>query len=207
MDGKITTVPTTLPPEVYSAASNSPLIQSTSSFISSPQSIHSPIANPARAKRIDSIGSMAFASTAPNTPWDVAAHEKAQYDSYFSRLDKQQRGLIQGTEVVEFLRNSKLPQSDLAKIWDLADINNRGALNPSEFAVAMHLVHKRLAGEPLPAILPKSLVPPTTPIIPPSTPLLTSTENSQPTNKQGKLIRPFILSPLFPEGIPYGSAY
>ena len=44
---------------------------------------------------------------------------------------------------------------------DLADIHQRGSLNRDEFAIAMHLIHKRLAGDELPKTLPSMLLPPT----------------------------------------------
>lgn len=42
----------------------------------------------------------------------------------------------------------------------LADPNNQGKLNKDEFAVAMHLVYRRLNGGDLPASLPDDLIPP-----------------------------------------------
>lgn len=149
MDKSITTLPTILPPDVYAAASNtslmSPLLQS-------------------RAKKIDTIGTMAFSSTNTLTSWDVTAHEKAQYDTYFEKLDKQRNGIVRGPEAVQFFKSSNLPEQDLVKIWDLADIRKSGTLNPNEFAVAMHLIHARLMGAQLPRVLPSTLIPP--PILP-----------------------------------------
>ena len=43
---------------------------------------------------------------------------------------------------------------------DLADIHNNGMLTRDGFAIAMHLIQKKLAGQELPAALPLSLVPP-----------------------------------------------
>ena len=45
-------------------------------------------------------------------------------------------------------------------IRDLADINGDGRLTRDGFAVAMHLIQKKLAGQDIPATLPPSLVPP-----------------------------------------------
>ena len=42
----------------------------------------------------------------------------------------------------------------------LADIHDAGKLNADEFAVAMHLVHKKLLGQDLPSSLPTELIPP-----------------------------------------------
>lgn len=61
---------------------------------------------------------------------------------------------------MEFFQNSRLPETELAQIWDLADTQQRGKLSREEFAVAMHLIHKRLAGQPIPRQLPATLIPP-----------------------------------------------
>ncbi|KXN90475.1 hypothetical protein AN958_04147 [Leucoagaricus sp. SymC.cos] len=55
---------------------------------------------------------------------------------------------------------SQLPGEDLAQIWDLADFNSDGRLTRDGFAIAYHLIKKKLAGQPLPAQLPSSLMPP-----------------------------------------------
>lgn len=43
---------------------------------------------------------------------------------------------------------------------DLVDINSNGQLTRDAFAVAMHLIQKRIGGQELPEILPPSLIPP-----------------------------------------------
>ena len=55
---------------------------------------------------------------------------------------------------------SKLPNTELAKIWRLADYNKDGRLCDEEFALAMHLIDIRSHGHELPETLPKHLVPP-----------------------------------------------
>ncbi|KAI9478327.1 MAG: hypothetical protein EXX96DRAFT_570431 [Benjaminiella poitrasii] len=175
MDGTLAKLPDKLPPTVYQSALGgntsalviqSPLMHNMS--ISSPsfhnarqQSMMTP---PQRARTIDSLGDLAFGSSAPiHEPiqqWDVTAQEKQQFDIYFDKIDSNKTNVIQGKEAVEFFKNSRLPESELAHIWDLADIQQRGALSREEFAVAMHLIHKRLSGETLPQTLPKTLIPP-----------------------------------------------
>jgi epidermal growth factor receptor substrate 15 len=166
MDKSITTLPSILPTDVYLVASNGTMSPTRTSFVTSPLL-------KARAEKIDTIGNIAFASdrTSSNTVWDITAHEKAQYDTYFAKLDKQRTGVVQGTDAVDFFKNSKLPETDLAKIWDLADMGKKGYLNANEFAVAMHLIHRRLTGGAVPHMLPKSLIPPPTPTAIPTSPL------------------------------------
>ncbi|XP_069445262.1 epidermal growth factor receptor substrate 15-like 1 isoform X10 [Ovis canadensis] len=46
------------------------------------------------------------------------------------------------------------------RVWDLSDIDKDGHLDRDEFAVAMHLVYRALEKEPVPSVLPPSLIPP-----------------------------------------------
>ncbi|WWC85800.1 uncharacterized protein L201_000667 [Kwoniella dendrophila CBS 6074] len=92
--------------------------------------------------------------------WDVTAQAKATSDSFFSQLDTQNRGVIEGDVAVPFMLQSQLDENTLASIWDLADIRKEGKLTRDEFAVAMHLINGKLAGQDVPSSLPNSLVPP-----------------------------------------------
>ncbi|XP_010560518.1 PREDICTED: epidermal growth factor receptor substrate 15-like 1 isoform X4 [Haliaeetus leucocephalus] len=72
--------------------------------------------------------------------------------------------------------NSKLPLDILGRVWDLSDIDKDGHLDKDEFAVAMHLVYRALEKEPVPSLLPPSLIPPSkrkkTPVFPGAVPVL-----------------------------------
>jgi epidermal growth factor receptor substrate 15 len=93
--------------------------------------------------------------------WSIDAEEKERFNVYFDALDKQKSGKIAGMEAATFFKNSQLPEVVLADIWTLADITKDGHLSRDEFAVAMHLIHGKLAGKPIPPTLPYALVPPT----------------------------------------------
>lgn len=71
-------------------------------------------------------------------------------------------GYIDGSRARNIFSQSSLPDNILAHIWSLSDINNHGKLNADEFAVAMHLLYRKLAGIDLPSTLPQELVPPST---------------------------------------------
>ena len=98
--------------------------------------------------------------------WAISQQEKTQFDNLFAKVDVDNRGFVTGDQAVGFFSNSKLPEEDLAQIWDLADINSEGQLNRDEFAVAMHLIRQQLGQKnltrktPLPQSLPANLVPP-----------------------------------------------
>ena len=62
-------------------------------------------------------------------------------------------GFLLGQPAYSILSQSGLPQEDLAKIWDLADVGKDGMLDFQEFMVAMHLIFRRLHGFVLPAAL------------------------------------------------------
>jgi hypothetical protein len=95
-------------------------------------------------------------------PWAITKDEKKLYDDVFKSWDGFGRGFIAGPEAIEIFSQSGLAKSDLEKIWTLSDPNNRGKLNTDEFAVAMHLVYRKLNGYPVPNRLPPELIPPST---------------------------------------------
>ncbi|XP_074492698.1 epidermal growth factor receptor substrate 15-like 1 isoform X7 [Sebastes fasciatus] len=91
--------------------------------------------------------------------WAVRPEEKSKFDGIFESLAPV-NGLLSGEKVKPVLINSKLPLDVLGKVWDLSDIDKDGHLDRDEFAVAMHLVYRALEKEPVPALLPSSLIPP-----------------------------------------------
>ena len=95
-------------------------------------------------------------------PWAVTKDEKKIYDQLFKAWDGFNKGFIGGDVAIEVMGQSGLPKPDLEKIWTLADPGNRGRLDMDEFAVAMHLIYRKLNGYPVPNQLPPELVPPST---------------------------------------------
>uniref|UniRef100_A0AAR2JHJ7 Epidermal growth factor receptor pathway substrate 15 like 1 n=1 Tax=Pygocentrus nattereri TaxID=42514 RepID=A0AAR2JHJ7_PYGNA len=92
-------------------------------------------------------------------PKFVSPEEKSKFDGIFESLAPV-NGLLSGEKVKPVLMNSKLPVDVLGKVWDLSDIDKDGHLDRDEFAVAMHLVYRALEKEPVPSVLPSSLIPP-----------------------------------------------
>ncbi|MCJ1288436.1 actin organization and endocytosis protein [Xylographa opegraphella] len=95
-------------------------------------------------------------------PWAVTKDEKKIYDHLFRAWDGFNKGYIGGDVAIEVMGQSGLEKSDLEKIWTLSDPNNKGRLDMDEFAVAMHLIYRKLNGYPVPNRLPPELVPPST---------------------------------------------
>lgn len=95
-------------------------------------------------------------------PWAVTKEEKKIYDDLFKAWDGFGKGFINGDVAVEIMGQSGLDRKDLEMVWTLSDPNNKGRLNIDEFAVAMHLIYRKLNGYPIPNQLPPELVPPST---------------------------------------------
>jgi hypothetical protein len=101
-------------------------------------------------------------SGSATVPWAVTKDEKKIYDQLFKAWDGFNKGFIGGDVAIEVMGQSGLEKSDLEKIWTLSDPGNKGRLNMDEFAVAMHLIYRKLNGYPVPNRLPPELVPPST---------------------------------------------
>ena len=101
-------------------------------------------------------------SGSATVPWAVTKDEKKIYDQLFKAWDGFNKGAIGGDVAIEVMGQSGLEKSDLEKIWTLSDPGNKGKLNMDEFAVAMHLIYRKLNGYPVPNRLPPELIPPST---------------------------------------------
>ncbi|KAI0085934.1 hypothetical protein BDY19DRAFT_963763 [Irpex rosettiformis] len=99
-------------------------------------------------------------TAAPRVPWALSKAEKKSYDQIFRAWDTRGEGFITGQTALEVFGQSGLDKNDLAKIWALADGDNRGKLNLAEFHVAMGLIYRKLNGNEIPDQLPPELVPP-----------------------------------------------
>ncbi|EIN07872.1 hypothetical protein PUNSTDRAFT_103983 [Punctularia strigosozonata HHB-11173 SS5] len=99
-------------------------------------------------------------SAAPKIPWALSKAEKKNYDQLFRAWDTSGTGFIDGKTALDVFGASGLSRNDLAKIWTLADVDNRGKLNIAEFHVAMGLIYRKLNGNDIPDELPPELVPP-----------------------------------------------
>ncbi|KDQ59802.1 hypothetical protein JAAARDRAFT_56764 [Jaapia argillacea MUCL 33604] len=99
-------------------------------------------------------------TAAPKVPWTLSKAEKKNYDQIFRAWDAQGTGFIDGGTARNVFSQSGLDNNDLARIWTLADADNRGKLNLQEFYVAMGLIYRRLNGNDIPDELPAELVPP-----------------------------------------------
>ncbi|TFK38056.1 hypothetical protein BDQ12DRAFT_606218 [Crucibulum laeve] len=159
----ISSVPTSIPSHIYEDLAKETLLDP---FSQSGPSFPSPLQRPSPAALSTSALSVSASTISPGASsssytshWDVDAHERLEYNHHFDLLDSQNRGFVDGDAAAKFMLKFKLPAEDRAHIWDLADIHNDNRLTRDCFAVAMHLIHRKLAGEEIPHALPPSLIP------------------------------------------------
>jgi len=92
------------------------------------------------------------------TDW-IVGKDKHKYDDIFEAL-RSNDGKVSGAAAKAEMVKSKLPNTVLAKVWKLADVDKDGLLDNDEFALAMHLINVKLDGHDLPEELPVHLIPP-----------------------------------------------
>ncbi|KAH8829008.1 hypothetical protein DL96DRAFT_1462313 [Flagelloscypha sp. PMI_526] len=161
LNNNITRLSDTLPPQLYEQIQKTMALPQPADSPVSPKIIDSPTSHLTLL-----LARSAFVKTTyesqddPKSQWPISPEEKARFDNYFTTLDSQNRGRLDGDAAVPFFTKSQLSEKQLAQVWDLADIDLKGYLTKDEFAVAMHLIKKRKKGERLPSILPAALVPP-----------------------------------------------
>lgn len=100
-------------------------------------------------------------STMPSaTTWKISPEEKQRYRDIFTAWNGPGLTYMPGNTAREVLLQSNLPEQDLMRIWHLADRDNRGSLDADEFAIAMHLIYRKLNGVEIPSTLPAELAAP-----------------------------------------------
>uniref|UniRef100_A0A3Q1B0D2 Intersectin-1 n=1 Tax=Amphiprion ocellaris TaxID=80972 RepID=A0A3Q1B0D2_AMPOC len=101
------------------------------------------------------------AGAQPPPDWAVPQSSRLKYRQLFNSHDKMMSGHLTGPQARTILMQSSLPQSQLATIWSLSDIDQDGKLTAEEFILAMHLIDMAMSGLPLPPVLPPDYLPPT----------------------------------------------
>lgn len=99
-------------------------------------------------------------NAASNVTWAITKQEKQVYDNLFQAWDTGKKGYVDSNVALNVFTKSGLSRQDLEAIWTLADTDDAGKLNKNQFAVAMHLIYRRLNGLEIPLRLPPELIPP-----------------------------------------------
>ncbi|CAO3629106.1 unnamed protein product [Cunninghamella blakesleeana] len=92
--------------------------------------------------------------------WKISPEERQRYSEIFYAWETSSTGYLSGDKAREVFLQSGLLENDLMKIWSLADKDNKGSLDADEFAIAMHLIYRKLNNFDIPNILPTELAPP-----------------------------------------------
>ncbi|OCH95289.1 hypothetical protein OBBRIDRAFT_788483 [Obba rivulosa] len=96
-------------------------------------------------------------SPPPGLP-PLSPQDKAKFLKLFLQCGPT-NGILSGEKARDVFFKSKLPVDKLSQIWNLADTKNRGALDATDFAIAMYLIQASMSGQVqnLPSTLPPSL--------------------------------------------------
>uniref|UniRef100_A0A3B3RLK1 Intersectin 2 n=1 Tax=Paramormyrops kingsleyae TaxID=1676925 RepID=A0A3B3RLK1_9TELE len=108
---------------------------------------------PVSSSSSNSSSTTSLVSNSPKTgasDWAVPQASRLKYRQQFNSLDKQMTNYLSGVQVRNVLASSQLTQTQLAAVWNLADVDKDGQLTAEEFILAMHLVDMAKAGQPLP---------------------------------------------------------
>lgn len=89
----------------------------------------------------------------------MSSEERQRYYDIFNAWDATGSGFLPGQKARDIFAQAGLPQNDLMKIWALADYDDKGQLDIEEFAIAMHLIFRRMNGLDIPNTLPPELAP------------------------------------------------
>ncbi|KAL5108156.1 Intersectin-1 [Taenia crassiceps] len=103
--------------------------------------------------------SSTISNTIDSNEWSISAVLRPKYKLQFNQNDRNKRGYLTGVEARGIFLKSNLPQSQLAAIWNLADVDRDGNLTCEEFCIATYLIDQVLAGRKLPPTLPLTLMP------------------------------------------------
>ncbi|XP_025989410.2 intersectin-1 isoform X4 [Solenopsis invicta] len=152
-------------PLVSSTTTNGALVNG--AITQTPVSTNTPLSTTARPPSIDRVGSVDSqhsqhsVSSPQSMEWAVPHQTKLKYTQLFNTWDRTRSGFLSGPQARNIMVQSQLPQSILAQIWALADMDSDGRLGSEEFVLAMHLCDIAKAGEIIPTTLPLELIPPT----------------------------------------------
>ncbi|XP_009865733.1 PREDICTED: intersectin-1-like, partial [Apaloderma vittatum] len=110
--------------------------------------------------KLQKAQSFDVASVPPVAEWAVPQSSRLKYRQLFNSHDKTMSGHLTGPQARTILMQSSLPQTQLATIWNLSDIDQDGKLTAEEFILAMHLIDVAMSGQPLPPVLLPEYIPP-----------------------------------------------
>lgn len=101
-----------------------------------------------------------YTGTGAGSHFAISPQERSKYEESFMKLAGT-RDVIAKGEASGFFLLSKVDQTSLRQIWQLADIEGRGMLDKEEFCIAMHLTRLKVKNiiTTIPSQLPPVLIP------------------------------------------------
>ncbi|ORZ23441.1 hypothetical protein BCR42DRAFT_447129 [Absidia repens] len=160
MNGSLPSLPASLPAPIYAAATGrlTSSLGRHNTVIGGGESSLRPRASPELGRSASTLSPHHHTSQQQQRPpledFHLTHEDYAKYRPLFQQLAINETGSVSGADAVHFFRHSKLPETDLAKIWDLADTTSKGELSEQEFCLAMHLINRRMTGAQIPSALP-----------------------------------------------------
>ncbi|KAJ7236710.1 hypothetical protein B0H12DRAFT_1212316 [Mycena haematopus] len=85
-------------------------------------------------------------SPQPGLP-PFTAQDRAKFQNMFLKSGPGPDGLLSGEKAQEVFIKSKLPNETLGLIWNLADTQDRGQLDSTDFAIGMYLIQATMTGQ------------------------------------------------------------
>ncbi|KAF8184982.1 hypothetical protein K438DRAFT_1766106 [Mycena galopus ATCC 62051] len=94
-------------------------------------------------------------SPQPGLP-QFTPQDRAKFQNMFLKSGPGPDGLLSGEKAQEVFVKSKLPNETLGLIWNLADTQDRGQLDSTDFAIGMYLIQATMTGQlaSIPNVLP-----------------------------------------------------
>ncbi|XP_030012588.1 intersectin-1 isoform X2 [Sphaeramia orbicularis] len=160
----VSSAPPPLPQPIANGAPPTGMMQPISSFSHPASSVNKSSSFNRSSTKLQKGPSFDASSSQPTSTqadWAVPQSSRLKYRQLFNSHDKMMSGHLTGPQARTILMQSSLPQSQLATIWSLSDIDQDGKLTAEEFILAMHLIDMAMSGLPLPPVLPPEYLPPT----------------------------------------------
>ncbi|XP_013878187.1 intersectin-1 [Austrofundulus limnaeus] len=157
----VSSVPPPLPPPIANGAPSTAMLPPISGFPHHAPPVNKTASFNRSSTKLQKGSSFDAAGPQPPSDWAVPQSSRLKYRQLFNSHDKMMSGYLTGPQARTILMQSSLPQTQLATIWSLSDIDQDGKLTAEEFILAMHLIDMAMSGLPLPPVLPPDYLPPT----------------------------------------------